>query len=163
MRAGVLMAVLLLAACAGASPSPNDPVRILATDVPLMEQPFTVGVVDNAVDYETGWQRTGRPGEPPTIDFATEVAIYLGMAGSSSCPETFLHLVVDAEAAHVYGDWDSGAMMGRPCTDDLAGQGIVLAVSRSVLPQGEFRLTLREELMCSDCTDHPDQAFVDLR
>jgi hypothetical protein len=70
--------------------------------------------------------------------------------------------VVDGEAAHVYGEWDSGAIKGMPCTDDLAGQGLVLAVSRAALPTGQFTLTLREALMCPDCPDHPDQAVVNL-
>jgi hypothetical protein len=164
MRAGVLLAVLLLAACAGASPpSSGDPVRILATDLTLIAEPFSVALIDNAADYEAGWAKTDRSSAPPEVDWTTEVVIYLGMAGSSSCPESFQHLVVDAEAAHVYGEWDSGQFVGRPCTDDLAGQGIVLAVSRNVLPAGQFTLTLREALTCPECPDHPDQAVVSLR
>lgn len=163
MRAGVLVAVLLLAACAGASSSPApEAVRILATDLPLIEEPFAVAVIDNSIDYETAWAHSSRSAAPPEVSFDTEVVVYLGMAGSSSCPETFQRLVVDAEAAHVYGEWESSAIKGMPCTDDLAGQGIVLAVSRSVLPQGQFTLTLREALVCSDCPDHPDQVRVDL-
>jgi hypothetical protein len=163
MRAGVLVAVLLLAACAGASPSTGpEPVRILAANLPWFDQPYSVSVIQDSGEYLTGWQQAGGPDPAPEVDFATEVVIYLGMAGSSSCPETFQHLVVDAEAAHVFGEWDNSAFMGKPCTDDLAGQGIALAVSRAVLPPTEFRLTLREELVCPDCPDHPDQAIVDL-
>jgi hypothetical protein len=164
MRAGVLMAVLLLTACAGASPSSSsDPVRILATDLTLIAEPFSVAVIDNSGDYLAGWAQTDRSSAPPDVDWATEVVIYLGMAGSSSCPETFQHLVVDHEAAHVFGEWDTSNFRGRPCTADLAGQGIVLAVRRDALPNGQFTLTLRETLMCPDCPNHPDQAVATLR
>jgi hypothetical protein len=163
MRAGVLVAVLLLTACAGASPSPGDTVRILATELQLIEEPFMVAVVDNETDYQTGWAQTDRSSAPPGVDWTSEVAIYLGMAGSSSCPETFQHLVVDQEAAHVFGEWRPFEIAsGMGCTDDLQGQGILLAVSRAALPVGQFTLTLREALMCPDCPDHPDQAIVNL-
>jgi hypothetical protein len=165
MRAGALLVAFLLVACAGASSSPApDPVRILAAELSLFEEPFTVAVVDNSTDYLAGWQRTDRSAPPPDVDFASDVAIYLGMAGSSSCPETFAHLVVDEEAGHVYGEWNSTVIReGMGCTDDLAAQGILLAVARTALPAGQFRLTLREALMCPDCPDHPDQAVVSLR
>jgi hypothetical protein len=165
MRAGVLVAVLLLAACAGASPSPSgDPVRIIATDQSLFAEPFTVAVIDNETDYQAAWARTARSSAPPSIDFTSDALIYLGMAGSSSCPETFEHLVVDDAAARVYGEWRPfDVALGMGCTDDLAAQGLLLAVSRAALPAGEFTLSLREQLVCPDCPEHPDQAIVSLR
>jgi hypothetical protein len=138
-------------------------VRILATDLSLFNEPYTVAAIDNDTDYQTAWARTSRSAAPPEIDFATDVAIYLGMAGSSSCPETFQHLVVDTDTAHVYGEWKPFDLtLGMGCTDDLAAQGIVLAVSRSVLPVGQFVLSLREQVSCADCPDHPDQVTVNL-
>lgn len=165
MRAGVVLAVLLLAACAGASPSPApDPVRILATDLSLVGEPFSVAVIDNNADYLTGWAQTDRSSAPPDVDWSSEVVIYLGMAGSSSCPETFQHLLVDADAARVYGEWRPFDLaLGMGCTDDLAAQGLLLAVSRAALPAGQFTLTLREALTCAECPDHPDQVIVNLR
>ena len=165
MRAGLLAAVLLLvAACAGASPtSPGDPVRILATDLPTISQPFLVHVALTEADYTEGWQQLGGTGSPPAVDFATEVAIYLGMAGSSSCPTTFQHLVVDDDTAHVYAQWDDNTLKNMACTDDLQGQGVALAVSRSVLPEGEFTLSLRQVVMCPDCPDQPDRTKVTVR
>lgn len=163
MRAALLAAVLLLAACGGASPEPSgDPVRILMTDVSLIGEPFAVHVVQDNTDYMAGWRATGLPGSPPAIDFTTDVAIYLGMAGSSSCPATFRHLVVDEDAARVYAEWND-PNTNMDCTADLAPQGIVLAVSRAALPAGEFMLSLRQDLMCFDCTDQPDQELVTVR
>jgi hypothetical protein len=164
MRAALLAAVLLLAACTGASPDPSDdPVRILATDLPSVGEPFAVHVVQDEADYIDGWHATGLPGSPPAIDIATQVAIYLGMAGSSSCPAAFERLVVDEATSHVYAEWNDQSLVGAPCTADLAPQGVLIAVSRDVLPAGEFTLSLREALMCPDCPDHPDQELVSLR
>lgn len=164
MRAALLAAVLLLAACSGASPDPSgDPVRILATDLPSIGELFTVHLVVDEADYTAGWRATGLPGSPPAIDFTTDVAIYLGMAGSSSCPAAFEHLVVDEATSHVYAEWNDQSLVGAPCTADLAPQGIVIAVLRDVLPAGEFTLTLREHLVCPDCPDHPDQELVTVR
>lgn len=161
MRAALLAAVLLLAACTGASPDPStDPVRILATDLSIGE-PFAVHVVQDNTDYMDRWRATGLPGSPPAIDFTTEVAIYLGMAGSSSCPAVFQHLVVDEDAGHVYAEWNDPSLTGQDCTADLRSQGVVLAVSRAALPS-EFTLTLREEVMCFDCPDQPDVEQVRL-
>lgn len=161
MRAALIAAVVLLAACGGASPTPSaDPARILATDVPGLGEPFTVHVVVDEADYLDGWRATGMAGTPPPVDFTSEVAIYLGMAGSSSCPTTFQHLVVDQ--ARVYAEWTDQSMGGMPCTADLAPQGVILAVSRAALPAGDFVLTLREQLVCPDCSDHPDRELVSL-
>jgi hypothetical protein len=164
MRAALLAAVLLLAACTGTSPDPSgDPVRILATDLPSVGEPFTVHLVADEADYVDGWRGTGLPGSPPAVDFTTDVAIYLGMAGSSSCPAAFERLVVDEATSHVYAEWNDQSLIGAPCTDDLAPQGVLLAVSRAALPAGQFTLTLRQQLLCPDCPDHPDQERVTVR
>lgn len=171
MRAGPLMAVLLLAACAGAPPSspgtssPVDPVRILATGL-YLESVGHFGVAVAA--DETEWNDLARevtefhPGQSVTLDLDRDMAIYLGMAGSSSCPETFTGLVVDEDAARVYGEWQSTPVgEGQGCTDDLQPQGVLLAVSRAELPASQFTLSLRESLVCVECPDHADQIVVD--
>jgi len=165
MRAVLLAAALLLAAaCSSPSPTPSgDTVRILATDLPTIGVPFTIHLVTDSSDFMDGWRATGRPGSPPPVDFATEVAIYFGMAGSSSCPITFQRLVVDRDSARVYADWDDGSFANMPCTADLAPQGVVIAVSRAALPEGQFTLSLRETFSCQNCTDHPDWARVQVR
>lgn len=162
MRA-VLLAVLLLAACTGASPSPAptpEPVRILADGLSVaFGEPFSVAVANDETEWLRLWQGFDRGADQPEVDLSREMLIYLGMAGSSSCPEAFSHLVVDAEAARVYGEWQ-GRAGNVACTDDLQGQGVLLAVSREVLPQSDFVLTLREALLCGDCPEHPDQIVV---
>ena len=163
MRAGPLLAVLLLAACGGASPSispPAEPVRVLADELSIaFAEPFSVSAATDATEYTRLWQRVDRGPDAPTVDLQTEMVIYLGMAGSSSCPEAFARLVVDVDAALVFGEWQ-GPPGNVPCTDDLQSQGVMLAVSRAELPQSEFVLQLREQLICPDCPEHPDQVIV---
>lgn len=166
MRAGLLMAVLLLTACAGASPSSPasapEPVRLLADGVSLafaFEDPLTVSAMTNQADYDALWARLDRPPDAPIVDFERELVVYLGMTGGSSCPEEFQRLVVDLDAGRVYGEWQTKG--NGFCTDDLRSQGVLLAVSRAVLPAAPFVLSLRDEPICADCTDHPDQTLVD--
>ncbi len=163
MRAGPLLAVLLLAACTGASPSlspPAEPVRVLADGLSIaFSEPFSVTAATDETEYTRLWQSVDRGPVAPDVDLATEIVIFLGMAGSSSCPEEFGRLVVDIDAALVFGEWQ-GQPPNVPCTDDLQSQGVMLAVSRAELPQSEFVLQLREELVCPDCPEHPDQVVV---
>ena len=163
MRAGPLLAVLLLAACGGASPSlspPAEPVRVLADGLSIaFAEPFSVSAATNETEYIRLWQDVDQGPDAPAVDLATEMVIYLGMAGSSSCPEEFGRLVVDIDAAFVFGEWQDQPP-NVPCTDDLQSQGVLLAVSRAELPQSEFVLQLREELICSECPEHPDRVVV---
>ncbi len=163
MRAVPLLAVLLLAACGGASPSlspPAEPVRVLAHGLSIpFGEPFSVSAATDETEFTRQWQSVDRGPNAPPIDLATEIVIYLGMAGSSSCPEEFSRLVVDIDAAFVFGEWQ-GHPPNVPCTDDLQSQGVLLAVSRAELPQSEFVLQLREELICADCPVHPDRVIV---
>lgn len=170
MRAGLtIAAVLLLAACAGA-PTPTtagptpvpDEVRLLATDLwgDHPDSPFSVDAATNQSDYDELWARVGQQIPQPAVDFDHDIVLFLGTAGSSSCPERFERLVVD-DTARVYAEWSRP--MDRPCTDDLAQQGVLLAVARSVLPQEPFQLSLREQPVCADCPTHPDQLVVDPR
>ncbi|MDQ3938540.1 MAG: hypothetical protein M3253_07645 [Chloroflexota bacterium] len=161
--------VLLLIACTGAPadfPSPQSPagypLRILATDLSsATEEPFSVGAATNQDDYDELWQRIGGTPPPLAVNFERQVVLFLGMAGSSSCPERFAGLAIDA-TSRVYAEW-APQPPNRPCTDDLAPQGTLLAVARSALPAEPFLLSLRDQPICPDCADHPDQLVVDPR
>lgn len=167
MRAGLLIAVLLLAACAGVpSPTPSvvptEPVRILANgpSAAFAQNPFVVAAATNADDHAALWQAFGLRSLAPEVDFQREIVVYLGMAGSSSCPEVFQRLVVDHQASTVHAEWQPRPP-NQACTDDLQSQGVLLAVSRVELPTQQFALSLRAQPICPDCPTHPDRAIVD--
>jgi hypothetical protein len=183
----LLLAVLLLAACSSApptgsptptlvpvgspspiatapsSPQPSAPAgedwRVLGEELWLAQTAFAVRVALAEPAFEMLWSELGQADPPPHVDFASEMVIYLGMSGSSSCPEVLEGLVVDEQNARVYGQWRQH--QGGACTDDLAPQGILLAVRRDAMPQQTFLLSLRETPICADCPDHPDQLLVD--
>ena len=181
MRAGfILVVVLLLTACAGApstsptqapSPSPAatptprptappDAARILATDLWAdFASPFAVAAATDREEWDELWSQVGLQIPQPEVDFARELVLYLGMAGSSSCPERFERLVVD-DTSRVYAEW-APPPGNRPCTDDLAAQGLLLAITRAELPSQPFAFSLREQPVCSDCAEQPDQTVVD--
>lgn len=166
MRAGLLLTALLFAACSGApssqlSAAPAEPVRILAQGLSIaFEEPFSVFAATNLTEHEALWDRLDHPTDTPDVDFERELVVYLGMAGSSSCPESFQRLIVDLDANRVHGEWQN-LSPGNACTDDLAAQGVLLAVSRAELPTTPFILSLRAQPICADCPEHPDQMVVD--
>lgn len=175
MRAGFIMAaVLLLAACAGAprpspppspSPSPSpaaEAVHILATDLwDNLAGPFSVAAATDEEEWDELWQRVGLQIPQPEADLERYLVLFLGMSGSSSCPERFERLVVD-DTSRVYAQW-AQRPASQPCTDDLGAQGLLIAVLRSELPSEPFAFSLRQQPVCPDCPTHPDQMVVDPR
>lgn len=185
-----LSAVLLLAACAGApqpssSPSPSTAPSPAALPTPRatiaasaapsqpanegwrqlgsglwLEDPFTVAAATDTAQLAALWSALGQAEPAPAVDFAREIVLFLGMSGSSSCPERLVGLVSDEAAAHVYGQWAEHDPL-QACTDDLQAQGVLLAVDRELLPASQFRLSLRQDPICPDCEEHTDQVMVD--
>jgi hypothetical protein len=137
-------------------------VRILATDLWAdFESPFAVAAATDPDEWDELWGQVGLQIPQPDVSFERDLVLFLGMAGSSSCPEQFDRLVVD-DTQRVYAEW-LPTPGDRPCTDDLAAQGLLLAVDRSVLPAEPFAFSLREQAVCPDCSNHPDQMLVDPR
>src|SRR5688500_15784854 len=118
-----LSAVLLLAACAGApqpssspsastAPSPAALPTPHATTAPSaapsqaasegwrqlgrglwLEDPFTVAAANDAAQLAALWTALGQAAPAPAVDFTREMVLFLGMSGSSSCPERLVGLV----------------------------------------------------------------------
>lgn len=153
-------ATLAPSAPASAPGSPADPVRILGTGLwDTVGGSFSVAAATNQADYDALWLRLDKQPPVPAVDFERETVVFLGISGSSSCPERFERLVVDLERLHVFAQW-LPPDPGQPCTDDLQPQGVLLAVESSQLPEQPFVLSLREQPICPDCADHPDQQLV---
>ena len=168
----LLVVPLLLAACSSAPPATPSPLpaasptaafdsewRVLGTELSLSGTPFAVRVALGPTAFEMLWSELGGAQPRPPVDFASEVVIYLGMSGSSSCPEILDGIVVDEQSGRVFGRWHP--QQGRACTDDLGPQGMLLAVPRDLLPSETFLLSLRETPICADCPTQPDQLMVD--
>ena len=123
MRFTPLLIVVLAAACAGSPPAtpagaPSPPSlvasppaitpagpadwRPLADGLWLPETPFAVAFAANRSDFDALLARLGQAGPPPAVDFASEVALFMGMSGSSSCPERLERVVVDHAAARAH-------------------------------------------------------------
>jgi hypothetical protein len=188
MRAGpVIVAVLLLAACSGASlptssPSPGVPAspgptpavgptgqptaqitdgwRELGSGLWLEDEVFAVAAASNDSRLEQLWARLGQPDPAPAVDFERELVLFLGMAGSSTCPERLERLFVDHAAGTVHGEW-AAHEPGQACTDDLQAQSLLLAIDRALLPETPFVFSLREQPICPECPERPDQVIVD--
>jgi hypothetical protein len=140
------------------------PARIIGgPNLSMMGDPFTVALARNDEEWAFMWaamspdRNVNNPA--PAVDLAREVVLFFGMSGSGSCPEQFEQVVI-SEESHVYAKW--AEFDGeRACTDDLRPYGVLVAVARELLPV-QFRLSLREQLSCIGCAEHPDYIDVDL-
>ncbi len=146
------------------SPAPTgaaaDGWRELGSGMWLQEDPFAVAAAVDQPQFDELWDRLAQRPPTPAVDFERELVLFLGMSGSSSCPERLVRLLVDEAAGRVHGDW-AAQPPAQPCTDDLQAQGVLLAVDRSLLPEGPFLFSLRDEPICPECPDRPDQVVVE--
>jgi hypothetical protein len=133
--------------------------RQLATGL-WLDNPFTVDAAANDAQLEELWSSLLQEPPRPQVDFERELVLFLGMSGSSSCPERLVGLVVDHAAATVHGRW-AAHDPNQACTDDLQAQGVLLAVDRSLLPGIPFILSLREQPICEECPEQTDRKLVD--
>lgn len=145
----------------------------------LTGESYRTGVATTPDQLAGLWLMAGLEGEPPAMDFATEIAIWFGAVYGSSCPIRMDHVLVVGEVVH--GDF---VVPGSPmaCTGDANPHAYVVALERDRLPAGPFMVQLRaddpppgvpEERTVVDvdlsapgatATDeqiHPDQALLD--
>jgi hypothetical protein len=124
----------------GPQPQVGDGWRLLA-DEDMVGAPYRTGVAADTLGYAALWDEIGLDGEPPLVDFESEVAVWFGAVHGSSCPRLRLDDVVadvERELLHaVIATWEFGA-----CTADAVGHAYVVAVDRSILPPGGFTIQL---------------------
>jgi len=118
--------------------------RLLA-DEPNIGEPYRTGIATDDASYAELWRTIGLPGDPPPVDFQSEVAVWFGAVFGSSCPNLRLDdVVVDAGRALLHAeivDLDAG----MACTADARPRAYVVAVERLLLPAGPFAIQLRAD------------------
>jgi hypothetical protein len=113
--------------------------------------------------YGALWQRIGLTGDPPPVDFESEVVVWFGAVYGSSCPDLRLDdVVVDLDRRLVHGRLVIPSIHGG-CTDDAAPRAYVVAIERAELPTAPFAIQLREEDPPGGAPDERTIVEVDLR
>jgi hypothetical protein len=141
----------------GPQPTSGDGWQLLA-DQTQRGAPFSVHVAVNTEEYESLWASLTLDGEPPPVDFATQIVIHFGAVYSGSCPEIRLDGVnfdldrslVTAAVVQLGGN--------RVCTADANSRAYVVAVDKSRLPGVPFVVSLQPD--CTYCA-HLDVTNLD--
>lgn len=127
----------------GPQPTAGDGWRLLA-DEEETGAAYRTGIAFDAASYEQLRRDAGLSGPAAPVDFVSEVAIWFGAVHGSSCPRMRLDdVVVDQRLSIVHGRFtyfELGA-----CTADAVPHAYVVALERSRLPRGPFRIQLGPE------------------
>ncbi|MEO8626396.1 MAG: hypothetical protein ABI452_06820 [Candidatus Limnocylindrales bacterium] len=129
-----------LAPIEGPQPTSGAGWRLLA-DQDRTGESYRTGIAYDEASYEELWRAARLGGDPPQVEFQTEVAIWFGAVHGSSCPRMRLDgVVMDGVRALVFANLtylDAGA-----CTADAIPHAYVIAVERPRLPHGPFAIQL---------------------
>ena len=126
---------------AGSQAPAGDGWRLLA-DEQGAGQPYRTGIATDQASYERLWTDVGLSGDPPVVDFHSEVVIWFGAVYGISCPSLRLDdVVVDKGRALVYAEI---VLVDPPsaCTGDANPRAYLVALQRSRLPSGPFAIQL---------------------
>jgi len=100
---------------------------------------YRSGVATTDAQLDRLWALAGLEGEPSTVEWDSEIAVWFGAVYGSGCPVRMDGVVVEGDLLHadlvvpnaVYG-----------CNDDANPHSFVVAVERQLLPEGPFRVQL---------------------
>ena len=126
---------------AGPQPVEGAGWRLLA-DERDAGHPYRTGIASDPESYRQLWATVGLSGEPPAVDFESEVVIWFGAVYGSGCPNLRLDdVVLDEERAILHAeivllDVASG------CGGDARPRAYLVALQRSKLPAGPFAIQL---------------------
>jgi len=126
---------------AGPQPQQGEGWRLLA-DEQGVGQAYRTGIATDQASYERLWTNIGLSGEPPPVDFESEVVIWFGAVFGSSCPNLRLDdVVVEREQALVHAEI---VLVDPPaaCTADANPHAYLVALERAKLPSGPFAIQL---------------------
>ena len=107
-------------------------------------QSYRTGIAWDEASLAELWREIPLPGEPPAVDFASEVVIWFGAVYGSSCPNLRLDGVTfDDRRKLVYADIVNVGIE-NVCTMDANPRTYLVAVDRSRLPAPPFGIQLGE-------------------
>lgn len=128
----VLAATAALTACTGGGPGEQPTAgsgwRLLGDG--LSGSAYRTGVATTPDQLETLWEKAGLDGEPPSLDFATEIGVWFGAVYSTDCPVRLDGVDVTGRVLHA-----DIVLQGYPgdCSDDANPHAYVVAVERTML------------------------------
>jgi hypothetical protein len=127
----------------GPQPVSGDGWRLLA-DQQGVGLPYRTGIAADAAGYARLWREVGLSGDPPAVDFVSEVVIWFGAVYGSGCPVRLDGVVVDPGQALVHGEI---VLVGQPpaCNSDANPHAYLVALERAALPAGAFAIQLGAE------------------
>ena len=127
----------------GPQPAGGEGWRLLASE--KVGETFRTGIAADLAAYRALWGRIGLSGEPPAVDFRSQVVIWFGAVYGSSCPDIRLDAVVsDIDRRLVHGTIVLPSIYNA-CTADANPHAFVVAVERSTLPAPPFGIQLDAE------------------
>lgn len=127
----------------GPQPTSGAGWRLLATE--KAGEPYRTGIAADQEAYEDLWSGVGLTAAPPTVDFETEVVIWLGAVYGSSCPDIRLDAVVsDVDRKLVHGSIVLPSTFVS-CSADANPRAFVVAFERAKLPPPPFGIQLNAQ------------------
>jgi hypothetical protein len=98
-------------------------------------------IIADADALNTTWEQLGIDGTPPVVDFDRQLALYLVIGHSGSCPETRLDdLVVEGSLLYAVIPSTTPLTPDLGCTDDWVPRTYLVAIDRDRLPAPPFQV-----------------------
>ena len=104
--------------------------------------PYRTGIAADADSLARLWADVGLSTPVPSVDFRSEVVVWFGAVHGSSCPRLRLDNVRYNPGRGVLHPVLTRFELGA-CTADAIGHAYVVAIQRSMLPDGPFAIQLQ--------------------
>lgn len=101
---------------------------------------YRTGVATTDAQLERLWEQSGLAGEPASVDWSHEIAVWFGAVYGGGCPVRMDGVVVEGDLLHADLVAPNEA---NGCNADANPHAFVVAVERQVLPEGPFRVQLK--------------------
>jgi hypothetical protein len=136
--------------------------RLLADQDETGKSYWTSIAFDDA-SYSALWDEARLRGDPPAVDFESEVVLWFGAVHGSSCPRLRLDGVTVAEERSLVHADITMLDAGGPCTADAIPHAYVVAFERARLPAGPFAIQLSVEDPPAGVPEERTVVHVDLK